>query len=249
MSEGRRLHALDSLRGMTLLSMICYHGMWDLVYLFGISAPWYLSDGAALWQQSICMIFITLSGFCHALGHHPVKRGLQVFGVSLLISTATLLFMPEQRILWGVLSLLGLSMLLCVPLNAYIRRIPPLLGAVLSVTVFLLLQTVQKGYLSIFGIFLCRMPEVLYANDLTALLGFPPRGFYSTDYFPLLPWFFLFLCGRFLFALFERCGWISHLKRPRIPFLSLLGRHSLLIYTLHQPLLYVVLYAIFTWIL
>ena len=39
--ENVRLHLLDALRGFLLLHMIAYHGMWNLVYLFGIHAPWY----------------------------------------------------------------------------------------------------------------------------------------------------------------------------------------------------------------
>ena len=113
MSEKKvRLHALDSIRGITILSMIAYHAMWDLVYMFGVHADWYRSDGAHLWQQSICWTFILLSGFCHALGRKPWKRGLIVIGASAAVTLVTLIFMPEQKILFGVLNLLGLSMLL-----------------------------------------------------------------------------------------------------------------------------------------
>ena len=37
----KRLHLLDALRGLCLISMIAFHGMWNLVYLFGVDAPWY----------------------------------------------------------------------------------------------------------------------------------------------------------------------------------------------------------------
>ena len=60
----KRLHFLDALRGVTLISMIAYHGMWNLVYLFGVQAPWYRGTPGYLWQQSICWTFILLSGFC-----------------------------------------------------------------------------------------------------------------------------------------------------------------------------------------
>ena len=106
MSEKQRLHALDAIRGITLLSMIAYHAMWDLVYMFGVRADWYRSDAAHLWQQSICWTFILLSGFCHALGRKPWKRGLIVFGASVIVSAVTLIFMPNQRILFGVLNLM-----------------------------------------------------------------------------------------------------------------------------------------------
>lgn len=63
-STSTRCALLDELRGLDLISMMLYHGMWDLVYLFGVRAPWYGSWQGELWQQSICWVFILLSGFC-----------------------------------------------------------------------------------------------------------------------------------------------------------------------------------------
>jgi len=60
----KRLHLLDAFRGFLMLNMIAYHGMWNLVYLFGVKAGWYAGTPKYLWQQFICWSFITLSGFC-----------------------------------------------------------------------------------------------------------------------------------------------------------------------------------------
>ena len=57
-----RYAGLDTLRGVTLVSMMAYHACWDLVYIFGMDWDWYGSFGAYLWQQSICWTFILLSG-------------------------------------------------------------------------------------------------------------------------------------------------------------------------------------------
>ncbi len=59
---------LDSIRGITLLSMILYHGMFDLVEIYGLHVPWFGDRPGYVWQQSICWIFILLSGFCWNLG-------------------------------------------------------------------------------------------------------------------------------------------------------------------------------------
>ena len=60
-----RFALLDTLRGMMLVSMILYHGCWNLVYLYGKDWQWYrYSKGAYFWQKSICCTFIFLSGFC-----------------------------------------------------------------------------------------------------------------------------------------------------------------------------------------
>lgn len=69
---------LDSIRGITLLSMILYHGMFDLVEIYGLHIPWFVERPGYVWQQSICWIFILLSGFCWNLGKRHLKRGLVI---------------------------------------------------------------------------------------------------------------------------------------------------------------------------
>ena len=91
-----RYALLDELRGLDLLSMIGYHACWDLIFLFGMSATWYTGWQGHLWQQSICWVFILLSGFCLPLGHHPFRRGAVVFGAGALVTAVTLLFLPED---------------------------------------------------------------------------------------------------------------------------------------------------------
>ena len=194
----RRYQTLDTLRGVTIVSMILYHACWDLVWIFGADWPWYRSDGAYLWQQSICWTFILLSGYCWSLGRHRLRRGLMAFGGGALVSAVTLLAMPEDRVLFGVLTLLGTSALLLIPLERPLRRLPARAGLAGSFTLFLLLRDVNTGFLGFEGAHLAALPEELYRNLLTAFLGFPPADFYSTDYFSLLPWFFLFLTGYFL---------------------------------------------------
>lgn len=127
-----RYTLLDELRGLDLVSMMLYHGCWDLVNLFGIQADWYYGLPGHLWQQSICWVFILLSGFCVQLGHHTLRRGAQVFGAGALVTAVTLLFMPEDRVVFGVLTLLGSAMLLTGLLEKPLRRIPPAAGVAIS---------------------------------------------------------------------------------------------------------------------
>lgn len=63
-----RYRLLDELRGLDLISMMLYHGMWDVVFLFGVAQKWYTGRPGFVWQQSICWVFILLSGFCLPLG-------------------------------------------------------------------------------------------------------------------------------------------------------------------------------------
>ena len=234
-----RLHFLDALRGFTLINMIAFHGLWNLVYLFGIKADWYTGTPGYIWQQAICWTFLLLSGFCWNLGRHPLKRGLTVFGGGALVTAVTCAVMPESRILFGVLTCLGSCMLLLIPAEKLLRRVPAAVGLSASFGLFLLLRNVSSGALGFEGLILCPLPASLYRNLLTAYFGFPPRGFFSTDYFPLLPWFFLFVTGYFLYRVLEERELTQKLfSKGRVPVLNWLGRHSLLVYLLHQPLLY-----------
>ena len=123
-----RYRLLDELRGLDLISMMLYHGMWDVVFLFGVAQKWYTGRPGFVWQQSICWVFILLSGFCLPLGHHPFRRGAVVFGAGALVTAVTLLFLPEDVVWFGVLTLLGSSMLLTAALDPLLRRVPPAVG-------------------------------------------------------------------------------------------------------------------------
>ena len=87
--QKQRYWLLDSLRGLAIINMIAYHLMWDLVYIYGVKAIWYMSEGAYIWQQAICHTFILLSGFCFSLGRKHLRRGLTVFAVGCVISLVT----------------------------------------------------------------------------------------------------------------------------------------------------------------
>ena len=175
-----RYALLDELRGLDLVSMMLYHGCWDLVNLFGIQADWYYGLPGHLWQQSICWVFILLSGFCAQLGHHTLRRGAQVFGAGALVTAVTLLFMPEDRVIFGVLTLLGSAMLLTGLLEKPLRHIPPAAGFAISAVLFALTRNVSAGYLG-FGSLRLWLPQTLYVNYATAYFGFYPWWFYSTD--------------------------------------------------------------------
>lgn len=240
-----RYRALDALRGFALLNMMLYHGLWDVVYLFGRDISWFTSSVGFVWQQCICWTFILLSGFCWSLGSKKLKRGLMVLGVSVIITAVTLIFMPDAPILFGVLTLLGSAMLLMLPLKGVLQKVPVYFGLSGSFILFLLTKNVNEGFLGFFGYEWIRLPEGWYTNLFTAYLGFRPRGFWSADYFSLIPWFFLYVTGYFLYRLFEKKQWLSHLTSSVSRPLEWLGRHSLWVYVLHQPILYGLYFVVF----
>ncbi len=239
--NNKRYLILDEIRGLALLNMIAYHACWDLVYMFGMNWAWYKSDAAYIWQQGICWAFIFLSGFCLPLGKRKVRRGLTVFVCGLVITAVTLLVMYDDRVIFGVLTLIGTAMLLTALLEPLLKKCPPAVGFTVSFLLFLLTKKVNSGYLGFGNLRLLTLPKTLYRNIFTTFLGFPASGFYSTDYFSLIPWIFLFLAGFYLYAFVQKKDLLKHLPVGRIRPLQVLGQHSLPIYMVHQVVLYAVL--------
>ncbi len=244
-----RYTLLDTIRGMVLISMIFYHACWDLVYIFGMDFSWYKGTGAYIWQQSICWTFILLSGFCWNLGKKPLKRGIIVFSTGAIITLVTCLFMPENRVVFGVLTLIGSCMILMIPVHKLTQKISPEKGLLFSLLLFAVSRNINRGYLGFEKWNLIKLPGKLYRGMLEAYIGFPPMNFYSTDYFSLIPWLFLFVSGYFLYHFFKKKKIFSvkndFFWKLDLPIFSFLGRHSLLIYIIHQPLIYLVLWCIF----
>ena len=236
-----RYALLDELRGLDLISMMLFHVCWDLVFLFDVNMRWYAGTPGRLWQQSICWVFILLSGFCAPFGRHMLRRGVTVFAAGALVTAATLVFMPEGRVIFGVLTFLGTAMLLTGVLEPVLKRTPPLVGLAASAVLFAVCYPVGSGWVGLGG-WKLMLPQSLYANYFTAFFGFYPDWFYSADYFGLLPWLFLFWAGYFLHSVvgWERMGLLRHSVCPS---LGWMGRHSLLLYLLHQPVIYGVLSA------
>ena len=178
-----RYALLDELRGLDLVSMMLYHACWDMMFLFGIWMDWYIGWPGRLWQQSICWVFILLSGFCVPLGHRTLKRGAQVFAAGALVTVVTLVFMPEDRVVFGVLTFLGSAMLLTGVLEPLLKKIPPAAGLAVSAVLFALTYHLDERWLGFGGLRLA-LPDAWYANYFTAFFGFLPFDFYSTLFCP-----------------------------------------------------------------
>ena len=236
-----RYALLDELRGLDLVSMMLYHACWDLVFLFDVNMRWYAGTPGRLWQQTICWVFILLSGFCAPFGRHMLRRGVTVFAAGALVTAVTLVFMPGNRVIFGVLTFLGSAMLLTGVLEPLLKKIQPAAGLAVSAVLFALTYHLDERWLGFGGLRLA-LPDAWYANYFTAFFGFLPFDFYSTDYFGLLPWLFLFWAGYYLHKAVGRRR-MEPLRRPVCPALGWMGRHSLLLYLLHQPVIYGVLSA------
>ncbi len=228
-----------------MISMIAYHTVWDMVYIFDVKWDWYKSDMAYVWQQSICWSFILLSGFCWSFGKVKWKRALTVFLAGIVITVVTLIAMPQERIIFGVLTFLGTAMFLMIPLNKILSKCKPAIGFVVSFLLFLGARNVNDGELGFEKFVLTTLPENWYHGWLATYVGFTEGSFFSTDYFSVLPWIFLFVTGYFLHGFMKQKGWFVHLEKGKCVWLEKLGKNSLWIYMLHQPIAYGVLWVIF----
>lgn len=170
-----RYALLDELRGLDLVSMMLYHACWDLVFLFDVNMRWYAGTPGRLWQQTICWVFILLSGFCAPFGRHMLRRGVTVFAAGALVTAMTLVFMPGGRVIFGVLTFLGTAMLLTGVLEPLLKKVMPAVGLEVSAVLFAVCYPVGLGWVGLGG-WKLMLPQSLYANYFTAFLAFTRTG-------------------------------------------------------------------------
>ena len=240
-SDKPRIHTLDELRGLALVAMIVYHTLYDLATMYGMpigigTDPWLIA-----FQRCICCTFILVSGVSARLSRNVGRRGCVVFGAAILLTLATVLFMPDFQILFGILHLLGLSMILFAFLGRPLAHGSPWVWFAVFLLLFILTFELPQGYVGIPGLIRFVLPQSLYRSEYLFFLGLPHPSFWSSDYFPLFPWFFLFLAGTSLGRFAEAGRFPAFTYKLRIRPLAFMGRHSLLIYLAHQPVIYGIL--------
>lgn len=238
-----RYHLIDALRGFALVNMVLFHLMYDIFNIFSAETGWNSEPLTIIWERFICCSFIILSGVSFNFSHRPFKRGIILNACGFLITIVTVLVIPSQAVWFGILNFLGCAMMLAYPLKAYLENIKPVVGAILNLLLFAFLYGVPEGYVGFFGVELFKLPEFLYGTKALAFIGFPSADFHSTDYFPIIPWIFLFLSGCFAWRVIKNCNADSFFKR-KVPFFDFIGRHTLIIYLLHQPIIMTAVYVI-----
>ena len=231
----KRIWELDVLRGVCILGMVVVHLIYDLQTFFSLP---FLADSRLfdLVKQWGGVLFLLISGICVTLGSHPVRRGLIVFACGLICSAVTagmyFLNMADKSIIiyFGVLHCLGVCMLLW-PL---FKRLP-------------------VWALGLLGLGLTALGLWISGNVVVDFpwlipLGLVPGDFASSDYFPLLSNLGFFLVGAFLGkTLYRKKETLLPRVNPANPvlaFFTRLGKWSLPVYLLHQPIITGLLYLI-----
>lgn len=235
----QRMGWLDTWRGLAVVHMVAYHTLWDLVYLFGWEILWFETDAAFYWEQWIAWSFILVSGICAVRSRHLFQRGIEIFCLGCVVTVVTLVIGGDGVIHFGILSFLGAAMMLTAAARQWICKMGRRLGFLGMVLLFYLTYWVPQGYVQL-GERHIFMPEVWYANLFTSFLGFKAPDFYSADYFPLLPWLFLFWAGYMMGRWMETQGDTLAVLRAE-PFFSGIGKRALPVYLVHQPVIYGVL--------
>ena len=240
--EALRLWEVDTIRGIAVVAMVCYHFIYDLAYFGAYSGNMYSSS----WQlvaRSIGSTFILVMGLSLTLRYHRLEseldrkqlflkylwRGAQLFGWGLVITAVTYFVVGRSFVVFGILHLLGVSAILAFP---FLRsRWASLAGGIVALGLGIYLGDVKA-----------LSPWLLW-------LGVPQITRHMVDYYPVLPWFGFALVGVYLgFTLYPggiRRYTIPDLsQRAPVRALAYLGRHSLAIYLIHQPILFGILIAV-----
>lgn len=231
-----RLLLMDGIRGFAIVNMILFHFLYDFFIIYQRDPIWYERPWVFLWQQMICWTFILISGMTWNLGRRKVRRGILLNFWGLVITVITWLIMPHQTVWFGILNFLGCACLLLIPLEKILKKIPAVLGMLGSVFCFFLFQNISVGYLGIGESEWFSVPQWLYDTKVFTILGFPFPGFYSSDYFPVLPWIFLFFLGYYISLFLQKKAKLYEKFYINVPLLTKIGQKSLIIYLLHQPL-------------
>lgn len=236
-----RIPEIDLFRGTAVLMMIVFHTAFDLEY-FGLWNIDILSGAWFLFGYVTGFLFVFIAGISAWISWKRVekkldkrgvyikflKRGGFIFCIGLGITVLSLVFAPESPIVFGTLHLIGFSIMVA-PLFFRFGTKNILFAALIVIA----------------GI----MISGVYGSPLLTITGIHAQGFSSLDYKPLLPWLGYFLAGIAVSAYAypegrQRIPWSpGDLKLPE--YIQLIGRHSLVIYIVHQPVIILLLSLIY----
>ncbi|WP_312643489.1 heparan-alpha-glucosaminide N-acetyltransferase [Hydrogenoanaerobacterium sp.] len=240
----RRVWLIDEVRGVFIILMVLYHLFYDLVYIFEVNIPAFHWRFTSYLQLLIAGLFVFISGVASRFSRSNLKRGAQCFAFGMVMTLATWLFLPSQIVLFGILHLLGVCMMLFPLMKPVLDRIPPLAGLIVCAVLFFLTYNTQSGYWGMRG-WQMNLPVAWYSTNFLFPFGFPNAEFWSSDYFPLLPWILWYLGGTFAGVYIKNGQCPAWFYRPHSRLMAFLGRNTFIIYLLHQPVVYGVLYVIF----
>jgi uncharacterized membrane protein len=230
-----RIWEIDFLRGLSILLVIGYHLLFDLGEYAGVRKfLGFTTDlSTVAWtvaQQFFAGMFVVLSGTSCTLTRSNVRRGLRLLAISLAVTAVTYVFDPSSAVWFGILQCLAVSMLLYGAAFEKAGAAACVAGGAVVLGLGAIMPAIKQA--------------LAVRSDWLLPFGLHSPSFSSFDYFPLIPWFGVFLVG----AALGKSAYAA--KRSLLPwrlpstFVNFAGRYSLWIYLAHQPLIMGVLYLI-----
>ncbi len=218
------------MRGIAVVAMVVYHFTFDLAYFVGLFDVGFFRHGVGLSVgRVIGGTFIFLAGLSLTLSYGRASggrgfskylgRGMRIFSYGLVITLVTWVFVPREMIFFGILHLIGISIIFAYTFLK-LKFTNVVLGA---------------GCIAL-GLYL-RQDFVVGSLWLAWLGGRPTLP--TLDYWPILPWFGVMLLGIAAGnALYGSASKRTSRTTPQLlrP-LTFLGSHSLPVYLIHQPVL------------
>ena len=229
-----RVFLLDITRGICVLAMIAYHFCWDLGY-FGFIDLRIVTQGFGLFiAQLIGLSFIAIAGvssrilsLSDSFKQKFLKRFFKLVFISAVISIVTFILNRNSFIFFGILHFLSVCSLISLIL-IYI-----------------------KSNFHLFVIFFCAaiisISKITFNLPFTlSWLGFNKEILPTNDFYPLFPWvtfyIFGFWSGKIIFEkIIQKDGELSMpINEINIffKFFEYMGQRALVIYILHQPILF-----------
>ncbi len=240
MSGTVRYPEIDLFRGIAIVMMILFHTIFDLTF-FRI-VPFDVTDG--FWRYfayATASLFLLIVGISLSISHARavshlngwarvkkfILRGAGIFCCGLLVTLATWWYLQEGYVIFGILHLIGVAVMLS-PLFFRFRTWNAVIGIVFIALGWILATIPGPMGLLVFGIH--------------------PLMFQSVDYTPVFPWMGLVLIGlavgEFAYPGGERRWTLPKIPEREIAPLSFLGRHSLIIYLVHQPVILLIIHFV-----
>lgn len=234
--SGNRVYLLDEIRGFAIICMVIYHALFMLKSQFGVNVPVFFESWFDIIRDFFAGMFILISGIMCRYSHDNVRRGAVCFLIGMGITFVTPFFM-DNYISFGILHMLGIAMILYGIFSNTFEKIPPLIGFVISAALVVYTWNTEFGFMG-FGSFL-RWDIPKAANDTGVLfpLGIVSDSYTSGDYYPLLPWFFVFLAGSYMGQWFRNGSMPRVFYNSHCRWLASVGRVTLWIYVIHAPVL------------
>lgn len=212
-----RVWELDFLRGIALILMIYFHILYDMGEFFSYKINCFEGYNYYIGRISV-ILFILISGISSTLSRSNLKRGFKLLLVALCVSLFSYLYDKNFVIKFGVIHFFASCMLLYPLIDRINKWVLPFLGtAIIALGPFFGGLRVSNEYLFPFGV--------------------TTPSFTSSDYYSLVPWMGLFLYGIFLGkTVYSGRKSILKFQIPKNPVNSI-GKHTLLFYIIHQPLI------------